>query len=143
VVLRFLPLRLEQVIAVYLATVVVVPYQALIEDLVDRNRKSGVECIEWKHRESNPAAVVVVSADIAGDVMSNGNFISYAGLLNEKGVLRRVVLDECHLIFTPSDWRPKLALLRNLRLLTIIPRGINLNVTLWRYDRMEGTGVSV
>jgi superfamily II DNA helicase RecQ len=59
----------------------------------------------------------VVSADVAGDVTSEGNFISYAGTLHEKGLLQRVVVDECHLIFTSSDWRPKLAKLKNLRLL--------------------------
>jgi superfamily II DNA helicase RecQ len=73
--------------------------------------------MEWKHGESNPATIVVVSADVAGDVTSNGNLISYARMLNSKGLLRRVVLDECHLIFTSSDWRPKLAKLKNLRLL--------------------------
>jgi superfamily II DNA helicase RecQ len=98
-------------------TVVVVPYRALIEDLVMRIRQSGIDCMEWKHGENNPASVVVVSADVAGDITSNGNFIGYAGLLQTKGLLRRVVVDECHLIFTSSDWRPKLALLKNLRLL--------------------------
>jgi superfamily II DNA helicase RecQ len=98
-------------------TVVVVPYRALIEDLVQRIQNCGVDCIEWKHGETNPAAVVVVSADVAGDVTSSGNFISYAGMLSSKGLLRRVVVDECHLIFTSSDWRPKLAKLKSLRLL--------------------------
>ncbi|KAF1922141.1 uncharacterized protein M421DRAFT_45207, partial [Didymella exigua CBS 183.55] len=40
-------------------TVVVVPYQALINNLVERIQSSGVECIEWKHGENNPASVVV------------------------------------------------------------------------------------
>jgi superfamily II DNA helicase RecQ len=98
-------------------TVVVVPYRALIEDLVTRIQNCGIDCIEWKHGENNPAAVVVVSADVAGDTTSNGNFLSYANVLSGKGLLRRVVVDECHLIFTSSDWRPKLAKLKNLRLL--------------------------
>jgi superfamily II DNA helicase RecQ len=97
-------------------TVVVVPYRALIEDLVTRIRDCGVDCMEWKHGESNSAAVVVVSAGTAGDVRSNGNFISYAQVLMGKGLLRRVVVDECHLIFTSSDCRPKLAASKNLRL---------------------------
>jgi superfamily II DNA helicase RecQ len=50
-------------------------------------------------------------------VTSSGNFISYASMLSNKGLLQRVVVDECHLIFTSSDWRPKLAKLKNLRLL--------------------------
>ncbi|CAO2655088.1 Nn.00g101520.m01.CDS01, partial [Neocucurbitaria sp. VM-36] len=98
-------------------TVVVVPYRALIEDLVKRIQLCGIDCIEWKHGETSPASVVVVSADLAGNLTSSGNFIGYAGLLASKGWLRRVVVDECHLIFTSSDWRPKLALLKNLRLL--------------------------
>ncbi|KAF2741586.1 hypothetical protein M011DRAFT_371011, partial [Sporormia fimetaria CBS 119925] len=40
-------------------TVVVVPYRALIEDLVRRIQKCGIDCIEWEHGENNPAAVVV------------------------------------------------------------------------------------
>jgi superfamily II DNA helicase RecQ len=62
-------------------TVVVVLYWALMDNLVARIWKSGVECIEWKHGEVNLASVVVVSADVAGDIMSNGNFVAYAGLL--------------------------------------------------------------
>ncbi|KAF1922195.1 uncharacterized protein M421DRAFT_38003, partial [Didymella exigua CBS 183.55] len=40
-------------------TVVVVPYRALMEDLVSRMQKCGIDCIEWKYRESNLASVVV------------------------------------------------------------------------------------
>jgi hypothetical protein len=50
-------------------------------------------------------------------VVSSGNFISYAGMLSSKGLLRRVVVDECYLVFTLSDWRLKLAKLKSLRLL--------------------------
>jgi superfamily II DNA helicase RecQ len=69
-------------------TVVVVPYRALIEDLVGQIRDCSVDCIEWKHGESNPASVVVVSADVAGDITSNGNFLGYARLLKGKGLLQ-------------------------------------------------------
>jgi hypothetical protein len=62
-------------------TVVVVLYRALMDNLVARIWKSGVECIEWKHGEVNLVSVVVVSVDVAGDITSNGNFIAYAGLL--------------------------------------------------------------
>jgi hypothetical protein len=68
------------------------------------NKKRGIGCI-------------VVRADAAGDSTSNDNLISYASMLSGKGLLRRVLIDECHLIITSSDWRPKLALLKNLRLL--------------------------
>ena len=95
-------------------TVVVVPYRALADNLVDRIRRSGIDCFEWTHGQVNPATIVVVSADVAG----SAGFLSYAELLTAKKLLRRVVIDECHLIFTSSNWRPKLAALRNLRILT-------------------------
>jgi superfamily II DNA helicase RecQ len=81
-------------------TVVVVLYWVLIEDLVGRICDCGVDCKEWKYGDNNLASVVVVSADIAGDITSNSNFLGYARLLKNKGLLRRVVIDECYLVFT-------------------------------------------
>jgi hypothetical protein len=98
-------------------TVVVVPYRALIEDLVSRICNCGIDCMEWKHGENNPASVVVVSADVAGDITSNGNFLGYARLMKDKGLLQRVVLDECHLLFTARHWRANLLKVKNVRLL--------------------------
>jgi superfamily II DNA helicase RecQ len=98
-------------------TVVVVPYRALIENLVERIQKCGIECIEWKHGENNPASVVIISADVAGDIKSNGNFLGYARMLKAKGLLHRIVIDECHLVFTARNWREKLLAMKNLRLL--------------------------
>ncbi|KAF2462549.1 uncharacterized protein BDR25DRAFT_132956 [Lindgomyces ingoldianus] len=80
-------------------------------------QKCGINCIEWKHGETNLAAVVVVSANAVGNITSKGNFLGYATMLSTKGMLRQVVVDECHLIFTASHWRQKLAKLKNLRLL--------------------------
>jgi hypothetical protein len=59
-------------------TVVVVLYWVLIEDLVKRICDYGVDCIEWKYSDSNLVLVVVVSVDIAGDIISNSNFLGYA-----------------------------------------------------------------
>jgi superfamily II DNA helicase RecQ len=95
-------------------TILVVPYRALIEDLVQRISRSGIECVEWTQAQTHPAPIVVASADVAG----SPSFLQYALLLNEKKALRRVVIDECHLVITSSHWRPKLARLRDLRLLS-------------------------
>jgi hypothetical protein len=51
----------------------------------------------------NPVSIVVVSADIASNLLGDSNFLSYARLLYNKGVLRRVVVDKYHLIYTSSD----------------------------------------
>ena len=61
--------------------------------------------------------MVVVSADVAGDMTSNGNFLGYARLLKGKGLLQRVVVDECHLVLTARHWRENLLQVKNLRLL--------------------------
>ncbi|KAL2349603.1 P-loop containing nucleoside triphosphate hydrolase protein [Cryomyces antarcticus] len=90
-------------------TIVVAPFRALVDDLVDRLKKRGIDCLEWKPGEVNPAAVVVVSADM----VANWTFLNYASLLDRQGLLRRVVIDECHLTFTSSDYRPKLAQLKH------------------------------
>jgi len=95
-------------------TIVVAPFRALVDDLVDRLKKAGIDCLEWRPGEVNPAAVVVVSADFA----ASWGFLSYASLLDREGLLERVFVDECHLTFTSSDWRPKLAHLKHLRALS-------------------------
>jgi len=64
-------------------TIVVVLYCALADNLVDRIRKSGIDCFEWTYGQVNPATIVVVSADIAG----SGGFLGYAELLIAKKLL--------------------------------------------------------
>ena len=92
-------------------TILVVPFRALVDNMVERMQKMGIDCLEWKIGEVNAAAVVVVSADVAGD----WRFLDYASLLGRQKLLRRVMVDECHLIITSSDYRPKLAHLKRLR----------------------------
>ena len=92
-------------------TIVVVPYRALVNNLVATAKKARIECIEYRLGEQNPAALVFVSADFVAE----GQFLSYAQLLNAKGILRRVFVDESHLTFTASDWRPRLAGVRAVR----------------------------
>ncbi|KAK5111071.1 hypothetical protein LTR85_012290 [Meristemomyces frigidus] len=95
-------------------TIVVVPFRALINDLKARLKAADIAHLEWKHGEVNPASIVVVSADIAG----SWGFLTYASLLDQKGLLRRVVIDECHLTYTSSHYRPKLTQLKTLRTLS-------------------------
>ncbi|KAJ9624574.1 hypothetical protein H2203_005309 [Taxawa tesnikishii (nom. ined.)] len=94
-------------------SIVVVPFRALLIDLKGRLREARIEHIEWSSGEVNPAPIVLVSADIAG----SWGFLTYASLLSQKRLLQRVVVDECHLTYTASDYRPKLTQLKNLRAL--------------------------
>lgn len=66
-------------------------------------------------REYRYASVVVVSADRA----ASKQFITYASQLNspERKLLRRVIIDECHLTFTASNYWARLNHLCHLRVL--------------------------
>jgi superfamily II DNA helicase RecQ len=72
-----------------------------------------IKHVIWRHKEARYAPVVVVSADRAAST----GFITYASMLRKKKLLRRVVLNECHLTFTASDYRPKLKQLGHLQVL--------------------------
>jgi superfamily II DNA helicase RecQ len=58
---------------------------------------------------------VLVSADYVGKC--SGQFLLYAALLARQRVLRRVVVDECHLAITADSWRTTLRRLKDVRLL--------------------------
>jgi superfamily II DNA helicase RecQ len=95
-------------------TVVVVPFRALVGDLLRRLQRARIDHLEWRPNRPNGApAVVVVSADL----VATSGFMTYAIGLAESGHLQRVVVDECHLSLTSNDWRPKLARLGDLRIM--------------------------
>jgi len=58
-------------------TIVVVPYRALVNNLVTTAKQARIDCIEYRPGEQNPAALVFVSADFVAE----GQFLSYAQLL--------------------------------------------------------------
>ncbi|CAD0055258.1 unnamed protein product, partial [Aureobasidium pullulans] len=84
-------------------TIVVVPFRKLIDETVRDARKTVGDCEEWSHSTVDPAALVIVSVDKMHD-----HFWSYARQMVEQGRLRRVVVDECHLLVTSHSWRPHL-----------------------------------
>jgi len=94
-------------------SIVVAPFNALEKDYVRRLRLAHIQHIVWHHGEVGYAPVVVVSADRAAST----DFITYGFMLRKRKLLRRVVLDECHLSFTASDYRPKLRQLGHLQVL--------------------------
>lgn len=93
-------------------TIVVVPFRELLNSLKDRLQAVSIEYYEWVEGvQGQPATVVVVSADCAG----SWGFLQFASQLVQQNKLRRVVIDECHLSYISSDYRERLARLRNLR----------------------------
>ncbi|KAG5956369.1 hypothetical protein E4U56_006596 [Claviceps arundinis] len=100
-------------------TIVVVPYRQLITETVNDAVARGIEAVEWTPLLQAPVDLVVVSADNLTD-----QFFHYTTLMIERGWLRRVFLDECHLAITAQSWRPNLIRLPKLRSIsapTIMP----------------------
>ena len=94
-------------------TIVVVLFRKLLKNLKTRLAEAKIPATEWIPGLSanGPAPIILVSADAAGSF----EFLTFATLLMQGGWLRRIVVDECHLTYTSSDWRPKLAHLARLR----------------------------
>ncbi|CAD0024135.1 unnamed protein product, partial [Aureobasidium pullulans] len=121
------PACLEEDVGV---TIVVVPFRKLIDETVRDAQKTVGDCEEWSHSTVDPAALVIVSVDKMHD-----HFWSYARQMVEQGRLRRVVVDECHLLVTSHSWRPHLVELEKLKSLGV-PM-VMLTATLPRYMEVE------
>jgi superfamily II DNA or RNA helicase len=80
-------------------TIVVVPFRALADNIVERFYDAGINYLEWTHGEVNLATVVIISANVA--VLFS--FLNYTRIMEQKGLLRRIFLNECYLTFTLSD----------------------------------------
>ncbi|KEF50778.1 uncharacterized protein A1O9_13170, partial [Exophiala aquamarina CBS 119918] len=92
-------------------TVVIVPFAALMDDLVTRACKSGIDCIRWRPgrlqgRElpMRVARLVVASADTE----EVGQFRDYIGSLRDRKLLRRIFVDEAHTVIMDVSYRKKL-----------------------------------
>lgn len=99
-------------------TVVIVPFAALINDLVERARSFGVDVIQFDaaanvQRETMPRAarLVVVNAEVVLSKM----LLAYLDGLRSSGLLRRIFIDECHTLISDAGYRPKLAALASIQ----------------------------
>jgi superfamily II DNA helicase RecQ len=95
--------------------IVVVPFAALVDDIVDRAEKGGLKCEEWLDETSGHELqqLIVVSADRA----VSGGFLHYAKGLELQGQLAVVFFDECHVAYTDTSYRARLRELWTLRYL--------------------------
>jgi hypothetical protein len=95
--------------------IVVVPFTALVDDVVARGRAAGLDVAEWLDERSvlGVCQLVVVSADRA----VQGEFLHYAKGLQLRHQLAHVFFDECHVAFTDTSYRERLRELWMLRYL--------------------------
>ncbi|KAL9565571.1 hypothetical protein ACKAV7_009753, partial [Fusarium commune] len=99
-------------------SIMVVPFVALMDDLVIRATDMGVDCIRYRSsmnsgREGMPRAarLIVVSADI----VSSAEFCGYIDGLLCIGLLQRIFVDECYTVIMDISYRAKLGELVGLR----------------------------
>lgn len=99
-------------------SIVVVPFVALMDNLVRRATDIGVDCIQYRSlmnsgREGIPRAarLIVISADI----VSSAEFSGYIDGLVYTGLLQRIFVDECHTVIMDIGYRAKLGELVGLR----------------------------
>jgi superfamily II DNA helicase RecQ len=95
--------------------IVVVPFAALVDDIVARGQAARLRCEEWKDGKSGHELqqLIVVSADQA----VQGKFLHYAQGLALSGQLAHMFFDECHVAFTDTSYRKRLRELWTLRYL--------------------------
>lgn len=98
-------------------SIIVMPFLALMDDLVERAGAIGVDCIQFRSllysgRDGLPRAarLVVVSAD----VVSTPEFSAYADRLLCAGLLQRIFIDKYHTIITNISYRARLGELYSL-----------------------------
>ncbi|KAF8602554.1 P-loop containing nucleoside triphosphate hydrolase protein [Ceratobasidium sp. AG-I] len=85
-------------------TVVVFPLRALMLDqcLTSKRRDPHCPFAIWSPKLSVNNRVVAVMIDL----VVNPAFVNWCTIMHARGTLNRIVLDECHLIITASDYRP-------------------------------------
>lgn len=81
-------------------TVLVLSTVSLHTNMLDRLHKAGVRHHVWYPGPSKTAPLVIVSAEAA----CTERFLEYVSLLHSRQRLDRIVVDECHLTVTASDY---------------------------------------
>jgi superfamily II DNA helicase RecQ len=95
--------------------IVVVPFAALVDDLIIRARGHQLTCEEWQWQRQWKLLpqLLIVSADRAVE----GDFLHFAKGLELNKQLVHVFFDECHVAVTDTSYRAKLRELWQLRYL--------------------------
>ena len=90
-------------ITVQRTVIVVVPFAALVDNIVEQAQNSRLQCEEWLDKRSRHELqqLVVVSANQA----VNKGFLHYAKGLELQGQLAAGFFDKCHIAFTDTSYQ--------------------------------------
>lgn len=102
---KTLPVVVGTAVSDVSTTILILPMVALRADMLRRFHAVGIQYLIWSVDCSRTASLVIVSAEAA----CSQSFLEYAHVLVSKQKLDRIVLDECHLTITASDYRPCMA----------------------------------
>src|SRR5690606_14673980 len=92
-------------------TVVVVPLVALREDLHRRCKRAGIDAHVWHSQGPNRGASIVF---VTPESAVTKGFQGFVNRLQARGVLDRVVVDECHAVLdSDRSFRPQMGELGN------------------------------
>lgn len=94
-------------------TVLIVPYVALLEEILRTADKLGVKPTVWT--QDNPSSFGAFTVTTY-DQCVHPNFLGNLHSLQQKGKLARIVLDEAHAAITDARFRPVMHQLGHLRL---------------------------
>lgn len=85
-------------------TILILPMVALRQEMLRRCLKVGMRPLIWSGDCRDTARLVIVSAEAA----CTPSFLEYAQGLIGRQILDRIIVDECHLTVTTSDYRPRM-----------------------------------
>lgn len=96
-------------------TVVIVPLVALKADMVRRCEEAGLDFAVWNRTQDRMGYIGTPLMFVSIEQAVRSLFRAFLGQLDATEGLDRVVFDEAHLVLTASHYRPKMALVRQLR----------------------------
>jgi superfamily II DNA or RNA helicase len=111
--------------------VVVIPYQALLREMINRCSVAGIQADEWTGGVNGHKQLIFVSTEAA----VTDEFLRVLRHFKELGHLGRIFIDECHTLILAKHYRDSMKELSRLRALS---QGITfMTATLPKYVELE------
>lgn len=94
-------------------TIIILPLVSLRGDMIRRLGNRGIRFLQWSRDERRQAPLIIASAEAT----CSTEFQSYAQSLVGQNRLDRIVIDECHMTLTASEYQQSMSDLGGLRIL--------------------------